>query len=388
MLSSNKKGESVNLKEKYAYVRILQSQYQKSGKKNKGKIIDELVKNVGYHRKYAISLLAGKKWFDLRRKRKIDKRIRISPYVCITDPLKELWLVSNYLCPERLQPFIPDLLKSLENNKEITVTLKQKELLLKVSQATVGRLLTPIRKQLFGKGKSTTKPGTLLKHQIPIKTFADWNNAKPGFLEIDLVACCGETLAGEYINILDTVDICVCWSEMQGFMGKSQYYTTLALDEIDKRLPFKIKGIDSDNDAPFINAHLLRYCETRKITFTRCRPYHKNDQAHIEQKNYSVVRKYLGYQRYDTQKQLSIINQICHLISLYHNYFQPVMKLKEKIRIGAKIRRKYDKAQTPFQRVLKSKDINSKTKQKLKQKYQTLNPKQLLKQILKLTNQL
>lgn len=376
----------MNLKEKYAYVRILQVQYQKATKKNKGKILDELVKNIGYHRKYATSLLAAKKYFDLRRKR--QKRIKISPYTCIIDPLKELWLVSNYLCPERLQPFIPDLLKSLEDNREITVAPRQKELLLKVSQATVGRLLAPIRKQIFGKGKSTTKPGTLLKHQIPIRTFADWDNTKPGFLELDLVALCGESPAGEYVNILDTVDICVCWSEMQGLMGKSQYYTTLALDEIKKRLPFRIKGIDSDNDAPFINAHLLKYSEANQITFTRCRPYHKNDQAHIEQKNYSVVRKYLGYQRYDTQKQLKIINQVCSLISLYHNYFQPVMKLKEKIRIGSKIRRKYDIAKTPYQRVLQSKYISPKSKQKLKQKYQKLNPKQLLKQIINLTNQL
>lgn len=377
----------MNLKEKYAYVRILQSQYRKAGKKNKGKIIDELVKNVGYHRKYAISLLAGKKWFDLRKKESL-KRIRISPYACIIDPLKELWLISNYCCPERLQPFIPELLRVLEEKKEIEVSQRQKELLLKISQATIGRLLVPIKRKMFGRGKSATKPGTLLKHQIPIRTFANWDKTKPGFLEIDLVALCGETLRGDYINILDIIDISLCWSEMQGFMGKSQYYTTQALDEIEKRLPFKIQGIDSDNDAPFINAHLLRYCEARQITFTRCRPYRKNDQAHVEQKNYSVVRKYLGYQRYDTYQQLKIINQICNLVSLYHNFFQPVMKLKEKIRIGSRVRRKYDKVKTPYQRLIKSKDISCKTKQKLKQKYQTLNPKQLLKQIINLTNKL
>ena len=249
-------------------------------------------------------------------------------------------------------------------------------------------MLSPARKQIFSKGKSTTKPGSLLKHQIPIRTFAGWDNAKPGFLEIDFVALCGESLAGDYVNILDSVDICSCWSEMQGFMGKSQYFTTQALDEIKERVPFEIKGIDSDNDALFINAHLLRYCEEKQITFTRCRPYRKNDQAHIEQKNYSVVRKYLGYKRYDTQKQLKIINQICRLLSLYHNYFQPVMKLKEKTRIGSRVRRKYDLAKTPFQRVLQTRYVSPRTKQKLKQKYQTLNPKQLLKQIIKLNNQL
>lgn len=377
----------MNLKEKYAYVRILQSQYQKALKKEKGRIIDELVKNVGYHRKYAISLLAGKKWFDLRRKKSL-KRVRISPYACIVDPLKELWLVSNYCCPERLQPFIPELLRVLEEKKEIEVGQRQKELLLKISQATIGRLLAPIKRKMFDRGKSTTKPGTLLKHQIPIRTFASWDKTRPGFLEIDLVALCGESLRGDFINILDVIDVSLCWSEMHPFMGKSQYYTTQALDEIEKRLPFKIKGIDSDNDAPFINAHLLQYCEAKQITFTRCRPYRKNDQAHVEQKNYSVVRKYLGYRRYDTQKQLEIINQICNLVSLYHNFFQPVMKLKEKIRIGSRARRKYDKVKTPYQRVLESEFIKKEVKEKLKQKYQTLNPKQLLKQIINLTNQL
>lgn len=374
----------MNLKEKYAYLAVLKTQYRKVGKKDKGRIIEELVKNVGYHRKYAAYVL--RKRVDLRRK--CLKRVRISPYICILDPLKELWLVSNYCCPERLQPFIPELLRVLENKGEIKVSTRQKELLLKVSRATVGKLLSPVRKELFGKGKTTTKPGTLLKHQIPIRTFADWDNAKPGFLEIDLVALCGETLKGDYINILDVIDICLCWSEIQGFMGKSQYYTTLALDKIEKRLPFKIQGIDSDNDAPFINTHLLKYCEEKQITFTRCRPYRKNDQAHVEQKNYSVVRKYLGYKRYDTQKQLKIINQVCNLVSLYHNFFQPVLKLKEKIRIGSKVRRKYDKAKTPYQRVLESEDISFETKQKLKEKYQILNPKQLLKQIINITNQL
>ena len=386
MLFFFKKGGNMNLKEKCSYVCILQNQYKKSSKKEKGRIISELVKNIGYHRKYAITVLAGKKKIDLRRKR--QKRIRISPYICIIDPLKELWVVSNYCCPERLHPFIPELLKVLEEKGEIKINAKQKKLLLKVSRPTVGRLLSLARKQIFSKGKSTTKPGSLLKHQIPIRTFAGWDNTKPGFLEIDLVALCGESLAGDYVNILDSVDICSCWSEMQGFMGKSQYFTTQALDEIKERVPFEIKGIDSDNDALFINAHLLRYCEEKQITFTRCRPYRKNDQAHIEQKNYSVVRKYLGYKRYDTQKQLKIINQICRLLSLYHNYFQPVMKLKEKTRIGSRVRRKYDLAKTPFQRVLQTRYVSPRTKQKLKQKYQTLNPKQLLKQIIKLNNQL
>ena len=202
------------------------------------------------------------------------------------------------------------------------------------------------------------------------------------------MALCGESLRGDYVSILDVLDIALCWSELQGVMGRSRYEVTKALDTIKSRLPFKLLGIDSDNDAPFINAHFFTYCQINHLTFTRCRPYKKQDQAHIEQKNYSVVRKYFGYRRYETQKQLVIINKICSLISLYHNFFQPVMKLKEKIRIGSRIKRVYDVPKTPYQRVLESSNIPEETKTMLRLKYKTLSPKKLLKEIVQLTNKL
>ncbi len=292
----------MNITEKRAYIKLLHKQYRHSSKKKKSLLIDELVKNIGYHRKHAIRILSKTKLFDLRKKQK-QKRAKISSYLPIVKPLKELWMISNYLCADRLQPYISELLSVLQQCHEIIVTEEQKQMLLSVSRSTVGRLLSPIRHQMFGKGKSTTRPGTLLKHQIPIQTYTPWDNQRPGFEEIDFVALCGESLRGDYVNILDAVDIAVCWSELQGLMGKSRYAVTKALDIIKNRLPFPLKGIDSDNDAPFINAHFITYCREHQLTFTRCRPYKKQDQAHIEQKNYSVVRKYFGYQRYD-----SIIN--------------------------------------------------------------------------------
>lgn len=377
----------MNLKEKYAYVKLLKIQYQKSSKKKKGKIIDELVKNIGYHRKHAIRILSTIQKRNLWRKSTF-KRARVSSYLGIVKPLKELWMTSNYLCADRLHPFIPELLKVLLKYHEIEVDDNQKKLLLSVSRSTVGRLLSPVRREMFGKGKSTTRPGTLLKHQIPTQTYTPWDNQTPGFEEIDFVALCGESLKGDYVNIFDAIDIAVCWSELQGLMGKGRFAVTDALDKIRGRLPFPLKGIDSDNDAPFINGHFLNYCQTNQLTFTRCRPYKKQDQAHVEQKNYSVVRKYFGYRRFDTNRQLEIINLICETISLYHNFFQPVMKLKEKIRIASRVKRVHDIPKTPYQRVLDSPDIPEETKTKLRTKYESLNPKQLLKRIIQLTNQL
>jgi len=377
----------MNIKEKFAYVKLLKVQYQKSSKKKKGKIIDELIKNIGYHRKHAIRILSTIQSRNLWRKSTF-KRARVSSYLGIVKPLKELWMTSNYLCADRLQPFIPELLKVLQKYHEIEVDDDQKKMLLSVSRSTVGRLLSPVRKEMFGHGKSTTRPGTLLKHQIPIQTYTPWDNQTPGFEEIDFVALCGESLKGDYVNIFDAIDIAVCWSELQGLMGKGRFAVTKALDKIKDRLPFPLKGVDSNNDAPFINGHFLNYCQTNHLTFTRCRPYKKQDQAHVEQKNYSVVRKYFGYRRFDTLRQLEIINLICETISLYHNFFQPVMKLKEKIRIASRIKRVHDVPITPYQRVLESPDIPEETKIKLRTKYESLNPKQLLKRIIQLTNQL
>lgn len=377
----------MNLIERYAYLKLLSVQYRKALKKKKGEILNEVVKNLGYNRKHAIVLLTKVQKKDLRKK-SVRQRVKVSSYLPIVKPLKELWMTANYLCADRLHPYIPEFLKVLQQHKEIKITQEQKKMLLRVSRATVGRLLSPVRKQMFGKGKSATRPGILLKHQIPIQTYTPWDNHIPGFEEIDFVSLCGESLRGDYVNILDVVDIAVCWSELQGLMGKSRFGVTKALDQIKGRLPFLLKGIDSDNDAPFINAHFLTYCQTNRLTFTRCRPYKKQDQAHIEQKNYSVVRKYFGYRRYDTYNQLVIINTICELVSLYHNFFQPVMKLKEKIRIGSRIKRIYDVPKTPYQRVLESPDIPDVTKVTLRLKYKTLNPKKLLREIIQLTNKL
>jgi len=366
----------MNIRERYAYINVLRKQYRRATKKRRSEIINELIKNTKLNRDYGALLLRTNS--QLKKNR---KRSKPSQYLKIIKPLKELWIVSNFLCSKRLHPFIKELTRVLEEKGELKLTDEQRELLYKVSRSTVDRLLSPIKKEIFGKGKSTTKPGTLLKHKIPVHTFADWNDEVPGFLEMDAVANCGDSLRGEYISSLDAVDIATYWVEICSFMGRSQRFVTDSLDEIRDRLPFPLLGIDSDNDALFINANLLRYCQENNLTFTRSRAYKKNDNPYVEQKNWSVVRKYFGYWRYDTFKQLEIMNKINAKLSFYNNFFQPVMKLKEKIRVGSRVKRVYDKAKTPFARVLERKEISEDKKQKLLSKYATLNPKQLLKEI-------
>jgi len=369
--------------EKYTIIRAFAGEYKKAGKKEKGKILRNVSKITGYYKYYASQLLNN----PPKRKRLI-RISRPSVYLIIFPQLKKLWAVSNFSCGKILVPAIPSLLESLVRFKELRVTKVEEKLLLKVSSATVDRLLKPERKKLEIKGRSGTKPGTLLKHQIPVRIFTPWDQQAPGFLEIDLVAHCGESLVDTYINTLDAVDIATTWTEKQALMGKSERLTVKALEEMEKRFPFKILGIDSDNGSEFINWHFLRMCKRKQITFTRSRAYRKNDQAHIEQKNFSTVRKIIGYSRLDTERQLEVLNQIYRLLSDHLNFFIPTLKLVRKEHIGSRVKRIYGKPKTPYQRVLEHPDINDNTKRDLKNKYITLNPASLLREINKLGRKL
>ncbi len=312
------------------------------------------------------------------------RRYRPSRYLVILPQLKKLWAVSNFSCGKILVPAIPEFLESLLRFKEIKASKSEKKLLLKISAATVDRLLKADRKRLEIKGRSGTKPGTLLKHQIPVRIFTPWDEQTPGFLEIDLVAHCGESLIDTYINTLDAVDIATCWTEKQALMGKSERVTIEGFEQMEKRFPFNVLGIDSDNGSEFINWHFLRMAQRKHITFTRSRAYRSNDQAHIEQKNFSTVRKIIGYRRLETEKQQEILNQIYQLLSDYLNFFIPTLKLVRKEHIGSKVRRIYDKPKTPYQRVMEHQAIPEDIKLNLKSKYQTLNPVSLLGEINKL----
>jgi len=374
----------MDLKTKKTVVSKLAKEYRKATKKQKRLLLNDLIRLAGYNRSYAARVL--------RKPRKGIKgrqtRRRASKYLSVLPKLKQLWIISNFASGQRFVPMIPTYLGSLKRHGEIKASRDEKELLLKVSSATVDRLFKAERDKLSLKGRSGTKPGTLLKHQIPIKTWADWDNAKPGFLEVDTVHHGGSSAAGEYIHTLDTTDVATGWNECRALMGRSERYTLKALNEIKNRLPFLLLGIDFDSGGEFVNYHLIRYCKRNKITYTRAREGYKNDQGYIEQQNYSVVRRFAGYKRLDTEDQLKILNLMYEKLSDYQNFFQSVMRLKEKIRNGAHVTKRYSKAQSAYQRVLASPDIQDAVKENLKERFLKLNPKSLLREILALAKKL
>jgi len=264
----------------------------------------------------------------------------------------------------------------LERCKEISITKDTKDLLLKISSASIDRCLRSVRCK-SPHGLSTTKPGSLLKNLIPVQTCTAWAQEQPGFMELDLVAHCGNTTEGQYLNTLTCTDICTGWTDVTGVLQRSQEAVSKAIHLMRQRLPFPLLGIDSDNGSEFINDTLYRYCLDEQITFTRSRPYKKNDQAHVEQKNWSVVRHTVGYDRWETEQELALLQSIYDDLRLYINFFQPSFKLIAKERIGNKTLKRYDTAKTPYQRVLERKDISLEAKARLMNLYVQLNSAEL-----------
>lgn len=373
----------MDLQTKQKLILSLSKTYKKLSFMQRQQVLNQLVMTTGYRRDYASYLLlhppvTKKKW----------TRQKKSTYAAIITPLTKLWGFSNFASGKRLVGMIPSYIETLVRDNELTIAPFQKELLLAVSAATIDRLLKPERKRVFGKGKTTTKPGTLLKSQIPIHVFTKWDERIPGFGEVDCVAHCGSTLKGDFAWTLDFIDLDTNWDECVAFLGKGEHNAQKALETIKGRLPFDLLGIDSDNGEEFINWHLFRWCQKEQITFTRCREYHKNDQAHVEEKNWSVVRRYAGYKRYDRPEQVVLLNKLYGVLRLYYNFFQATLKLEGKIKVNGKTRRVYLKAKTPYQRVLEHKDIPDANKEALKNQYHVLNPAKLLREIQEITDQL
>ena len=389
----------LTMRQKKAVTRELRDRYRKSSKKEKTIMLDEFIRLTRYNRSYAARVLRlkevlgymhirGKRVRLVRDKRKIKRKKKKIYDEGVLVALKEIWKICDYICSKRLAPFLKEIIPVLEKWREINLSAKVREKLFKISAATIDRLLTDTRKRFRIKGRSTTRPGSLLKKSIPIRTFADWDEAKPGFFEADLVSHDGGAVRGDFIQSLNFTDISTGWEEMIAVKNKAQRWVFSGIETIKERLPFSILGLDSDNGAEFINAHLIRYCEEHKITFTRSRPYRKNDSCFVEQKNWSVIRRAVGYARYDTDKELSILNELYVYLRLYVNFFQPVRKLIKKERIGSKVIKRYDEAKTPYRRVLASPDIEDEIKMKLKSQYDMLNPAELKRKITKLQNKL
>ena len=369
--------------DKLSVVRAFSNEYRQGRKREKTALLNKLVKITRYSRKHLLEILPNPP-----KKQRI-KRKRIAQYLLTLKSLKKLWAVSNYACGKRLAPMIPVYLSALGRFHEFPeITKEEKKLLRQISAATCDRLLSHDRRRINLQSRSRTKPGSLLKNQIPIRTFADWTEKTPGFLEIDTVHHCTEDNKGDYLHTLDTTDVFTGWNECRAFMGKSERHTVEGLEIIRKRLPFPLLGIDFDTGGEFVNYHLIRYSVRNSITYTRAREEKKNDQNYIEQQNFSVVRRFVGYQRLDTYKQLRILNGLYDLLSDYQNFFQSVMRLKEKVRNGTRLTRRYDKAKTAYQRVLDCPEIKPEVKEKLKKRFLKLNPKRLLLEITRLGRKL
>jgi len=357
------------------YATALKDRYQRSNRVGKGKILDEFVRVTGYHRKAAIRLLLKVP------KRPGGHRGRPDCYGVVLQPLQAIWEASDRLCSKRLQPFLPEMVKVLRQHGEHKIDAFQEGLLYQISAATIDRLLRPCRKLGGRRGLSTTRPGNLLKRSIPIRTFADWHENKPGFLEVDLVAHCGESVEGFYLTTLCAVDVASGWSECVPVWGKGQVRVRSAVHRIRQRLPFSLLGVDSDNGGEFINHCFYTYCRQERITFTRSRSYKKNDSCHVEQKNGNVVRRLIGYDRYTSRAAFQCLERVYSCVRLYINFFQPTMKLWSKTRHGAKVHKVYETAQTPYQRLLQSGILSKSKRNELAATYHGLNPVLLLKQI-------
>jgi Integrase core domain len=288
------------------------------------------------------------------------------------------WELSDRICSKRLAPFLPELLAQLQRCDALPAEATP-ALIARVSQmsaATLDRLLAPERGRAAGAGRGTTKPGTLLKGQVPIKTFADRDGTRPGCLQLDLVAHCGPTGAGEFLFTLSAVDVATGWSVCVGVRNKGQDAVGRAIELARTRLPVPLLGLDSDNGSEFLNHALLRYCRAEGITFTRSRPYRKNDTCHVEQKNWSVVRRLVRYSRFEWPARAPLA-AVYRLADDYVNFFQPVLKLREKVRDGARVTKRYDRAQTPYQRLLASGVLSAHATASLAERYAHLHPGRL-----------
>jgi IS30 family transposase len=342
----------------------------KANRAGKTQILDEFIATTGYHRKYAIHVLKHG-----AKAKGIKKAGRRKTYQGeVVQALEQIWEIYGRICSKRLHPYMSEGIAVLERCHELSLAPEIKQMLLSMSRSTIDRCLKKARFSHPQHGLSTTKPGSLLKKNISIRTFTPWEDERPGFLEIDLVAHCGQTTEGTYLNTLTATDIATGWTECLALPNKTQAAVSQAICELRKKLPFPLLGLDSDNGSEFINDTLYRYCLEQKITFTRSRPYQKNDQAHVEQKNWSVVRHTIGYDRLETPQELALLEGIYSNLRLYINFFQPVLKLVSKQRVDGKVVLTYDQATTPFRRVLALDALPVLVKARFTDQYFHLNP--------------
>ena len=374
---------------KKEYLVEIRKRYFTATKAEKALILDELCAVCRFNRKYAIRLISKKQTTHNKKK----GRPRKYKSQAILDFLKDLWVLTNLACAERLKAAIPLWLSYYHLHSSNHLSEKDVRLLLEISPSTIKRLLRRLKSKYKKFGLSTTKPGSLLKKQVPIK-LNQWDESRPGFIEADTVAHCGSSVSGQFVYTLNVVDIATGWTEQRALWGKGKKGVFDALKNIRKALPFKVLGFDCDNGGELLNYMLLEYFTNQKnpVQYTRSREYRKNDNAHIEEKNWTHVRQFIGYQRFDKYQTVEMLNDL-YLTEwrLYLNFFIPAFKLIEKKRDGAKIIKKFSSPMTPYQRLIASEQISLNKKKELTKIFNSLDPfilerkmKNKIKNILKL----
>lgn len=368
-------------KARMEYLESIVVRYRRSSKPQKKLILDEFCASTKHNRKYAIHLLNTFKRFTKPKHKKRGKPSKYNTPAIIT-PLRKIWLAANLPCSKRLKSIIALWIKYYHQQYG-SLSIPTVKLLLSISPPTIDRILKPYKAKYKIHGRCTTKPGTLLKKHIMVKT-NQWDETKPGFLEADTVALCGQSLLGDYVYIIDFIDIATQWSAQRAIWCKGEVEVLKQLKDVENSLPFPLLGFDSDNGSEFLNWHILRHFTERfnPVQFTRSRPYHKDDNAHVEQKNWTQVRQWLGYGRFDNPDVVPLLNDLFrNEWHFYHNFFLPNFKLIQKNQIASKTIKRYDTPKTPYQRIMESTFIKPSNKRIIKEQFQSLNPFELRKNI-------
>jgi len=358
-------------------VAAIAHRYSQSGRAERGRILDEFVAVTGFHRNHAARLLG-----HTRQERPIGPRPERRTYDdAVREALIVLWETSDRICGKRLRPLVPTLVEAMERHGHLQLAPEVRVGLLSMSAATIDRALRVVREQSGKRTRRSSPPSAAVRRSVPVRTFSDWQDPPPGFFEADLVAHSGPRVNGSFVQTLVVTDIATGWTECAPLLVREQGLLIEVLTELRKLLPFDLLGFDTDNDSVFMNETVRDYCNAEGIAFTRCRPYRKKDQAWVEQKNGAVVRRIVGYRRFEGLEAAAGLARLYATVRLFVNFFQPSFKLAEKVREGAKVRKRYHPAATPFQRLLADPRVSADVKDQARAIHATLDPVVLLREM-------